>query len=353
MSDLKPGGKSTALLADRLALIDLTMSDVPALLAAYELSESMIARARELFLARADETGKSVDVVAFGSLARREFTSESDLDYLVVTYALDSRPGAARHLLEYADSLRTRLVDGVELRAPGATGVFGRVISAADMVERIGLEEDTNHSHTRRILLLEESVSLYEPERHAELLAGIVSRYLYERAPGRDNVPRFLLNDIVRYWRTIAVDYQAKSFGRGIYSLRYLKLLISRKLTFAAAVAPLVECAQLEHGEVGNHLVNAFQEPTIPRFLRLAENLTSARGREAIRECVLLADRFTAKLGSAEWRAVISEECSQGDPTSAPHFGEMRQWGKDLQERLEEVFFDPALRFFTARYMIF
>lgn len=349
-------------LATAVGKLGLELDDIPSLRSAFELSEARIERARAHLTDHLANQPHTTDVVAFGSLARREMTAASDFDYLVINYSLDPAPGAARRVLQAADELRHVLaypeqagdLEAIAVRPPGTTGLFGRIVSASDMVERIGLEEDTNHSHTRRVLILEESVSLFDPNLHARLLSSIIDRYLADRAVGADSVPRFLLNDLVRYWRTLAVDYQAKSIAdRSAYSLRYLKLIISRKLTFAASLVPLLTCRTLDHDQVNAHLVEAFQAPTLLRLLQLEPELDTEAARQALRKCIEIADQFGNKLGSSDWREAIKQECRLADPRDQPEFGAMRNLGKELQEHLQTIFTSPRLRWFTEKYLIF
>src|SRR5947207_1048857 len=178
--------------------------DFPSLTAAFERTVKHVDLARKEL--EHDERIKALDtlsVAVFGSMARQEMTEGSDFDYLILTHEIVDDPKHLKDCRAAVEDVRTKL----NFKKPGATGTFGRVASAADIIDRIGLEEDTDRTLTRRILLLEESEALHNLPKHAKLVYRLIDRYLldYQTIP-KKGVPRFLLNDVIRYWRTITVD---------------------------------------------------------------------------------------------------------------------------------------------------
>ena len=252
--------------------------ELPALDASARSSKQAIDTARKL-LAEQCPPSDPLDVFAFGSLAREELSKESDFDYLVVALGLPQEFTKTKRLILATEELRGKL----NLKEPGATGMFGRVIAAADLTERIGLEQDTNLTHSLRILILQESVSIYQPTEHERLLRAILERYLVDYLDPKAGIPRFLLNDLVRYWRTMAVDYQAKrweEWGKQSvkWGLRYLKLRVSRKLTFAGTLASLLLTNQ-DNPATTDYLTNQFRMPPLARLAQLHTQLTPLENR--------------------------------------------------------------------------
>jgi predicted nucleotidyltransferase len=335
---------------DELATsLGLSVDELPHLREAMKRSTEWIDRARKF---TADSAVPGADIVAFGSLARYEVTPESDLDYLVVLH--DTIPEADLEALkQLADAVRFELDPTSEVREPGSSGLFGTEARAAELVEQIGLQQDTNHTLSRRVLLLEESVSLNNTDAHDTFIRAVIDRYLEARPSTTTSLPRFLLNDLSRYWRTISVDYQAKTPRDNPYSLRYLKLIIPRKFTYAASLMPLFLTLRGDDQEhVADQLTAEYLAPPairMMRFLQASNNETRAPGLA----CMRSLDEFISKSRQKDWRTQVEEDCQRSDPRASDAFGKMRATGQALQGHLEGVFFGEEYRALSQRYLVF
>jgi len=138
---------------------------------------------------------------------------------------------------------------------------------------------------------------------HRKFVKVALGRYLYGEHLGEEDVPRFLLNDLARYWRTMAVDYQAKVWKRhdsAGWALRYLKLRMSRKLTYAGSVVPLLLRATNKANDAIEFLVQQYVEnPPLARLAQLAEIFESDdESLVALGRLLVAADRFTRYLAA-------------------------------------------------------
>ena len=211
-----------------------------------------------------------------GSWGRREVTSESDDDFMVLRVGVpreDARPS----IEEVAGALGGR--------PPGPEEIFGRQVLLDELRGKIGRDEDTNANLTRRMLLMLESVAICGDEVHGDARRALIAGYL--EANVKDHrPPRFLLNDLVRYWRTIAVDFESKMRarkGEG-WGLRNAKLRLSRKALFAGGLLPVLECYRHPVSDMLDYLDDRMSVPLStdsPTRSSIAGRSTPAYGRSA------------------------------------------------------------------------
>jgi len=314
-------------------------------------------------------TSEDTSLVVFGSLARGEWTSGSDLDW---TYLIDGQANSD-HLL-IAQKIQKLLKDNKErFRPPGQTGTFGNLAFSHDIIHQIGGQNDTNRNTTQRILLLLESATIgRNNQAYERIIRGVISRYLEEDThlltadSKRYRVPRFLLNDIVRFWRTMAVDFASKQrdrAGEG-WGLRNAKLRMSRKLIFASGLLACFGCfldANLQkkistgEGDIKLNLVNHIREQ-----LRLTplESLADAVRRYEIPKAA--AEELFK--GYAEFLRILDDKKSRealenlraADSRTDSTFQRIRQVSKAFEHALDHIFFEnPQLAPLTRKYGVF
>ena len=116
--------------------------------ARYETERRLIERRSRMASVEVDEDAA---IVLMGSWGRREVTSESDDDFMVLLVAA-SRENALPSIEEVAEALGGR--------PPGPEEIFGRQVLLDELRGKIGRDEDTNANLTRRMLLMLESVAI-------------------------------------------------------------------------------------------------------------------------------------------------------------------------------------------------
>ncbi len=328
---------------------------------------------------------EDTNLVVFGSMGRGEWIDWlSDLDW---TFLID---GQCKPLhFQIAQDIREALkkecrkdADGkTEYRfaEPGRTGTFGNMGFSHHLIHLIGGQEDTNKNTTQRILLLLESLSVGSDGAHQRVLREIVQRYLDEepyllKQDGTQfKVPRFLLNDIVRFWRTMAVDFASKQRDRGGegWGLRNAKLRMSRKLIFAAGLLTCFSC-QLDQGlqrkistdfsdiKGARRLNLAYLQDHILRRVSatpldvLAADVVEYKIERSVVEDLFGAyDDFLAMMSDLEKRSHLKElraENSREDPT----FREVQIFSDRFSRALKQIFFaTEQLSPLTQKYGVF
>lgn len=168
-------------------------------------------------------------IVAVGSLARKEASEGSDLDFFMIS----DKGLKPSYFEENIDDIRAIIKTHMP-RDPGNTGTFGYSAfeSIEELVSNIGGDYDNNVKFTRRMLFLLEGTWLFNEQKFVKYRNALLERYIKEKT-GEANLNYFFLNDVIRYYRTIATDYEFKVTEDGKeWGLRNIKLRFSRKLLY-------------------------------------------------------------------------------------------------------------------------
>lgn len=199
---------------------------------------------------------KRACVYAIGSFGRREASPHSDLDLFIVSLS-DEKDGTDRsnlsklnEILLKADLIRA----SKELEFPDFSqdGRFLQHHTEKRLIRSTGNQsDDFENTFTARLLLLLESMPLAGADVHSKVIDDVIERYWREFPDHYDSfMPAFLANDILRYWRTLCLNYEASTserpkteqtlHDRAKRKIKNYKLKHSRMLTCYSAVLYLL-----------------------------------------------------------------------------------------------------------------
>jgi predicted nucleotidyltransferase len=309
---------------------------------------------------------EDTSIVVAGSLARGEFTAGSDIDWsLLIDGSAD--PGHYNVAEQVAG-----IVASMASKPVGAEGTFGKMVFSHDLIHDIGGEDDTNRNTTRRLLLLLETAAVGRDDAHRRVVKHILSRYLMEDrgfwTGAEFRVPRFLQNDFARYWRTMAVDFAyklRKRRGDG-WAIRNLKLRMSRKLIYIAALLACFRC-HMDHTEeqwnvlradpsrrpaIVDYLEQIFRET--PLDIAAGVLLRFDRLNPTARKIFGAYDEFVGILADDRQRDSL-DNLQEQDAATHPVYQRARMLSHEFRDGLLEFFFDreSGMEKLTQNYGVF
>ncbi len=283
-----------------------------------------------------------VSIVLMGSWARGEVTAESDDDFMLLVHG----PERAKEDVEPSVSEIGAVLDS----SPGDQGIFGVPAFSERLMLDIGLDEDDNKNLTRRLLLMLESVPVTGQDAYREVRAGLLDRYLDESIKAY-RPPRFFLNDIVRYWRTICVDFAGKEHeGPKKWGLRNAKLRTSRKILFAGGLLPVLECFRFDIDGIRDYLEE--QLDMLPTD-RIAGSFLVHNAVEPGARTFGAYDEFVRRMDDPEFRVELADVVRDNSAESAA-FADVQRIGGELQGGLLALLYETrALPQVVRDYAIF
>jgi predicted nucleotidyltransferase len=259
----------------------------------FESLKAKLATAKELV------DGKAC-VYATGSFGRMEAGPESDLDLFIVVETkevIKNEKSVTVNQLDGLDeiALKYQLITAVaECGIPpfDGAGKYLELHSINDFADKLGTREDDYYNTlTGRLLLLLESRPLLGEGVYTKLVDSVIDAYFVDYQNNQSSFnPAFLVNDILRMWRTFAVNYELfrKKGGTG-YRIKNLKLKYSRMITCYSAVIYLLS----KHVAAGT---------ISPEDVREMVNLTPSERLEKVS-----ARRFSDPLVEANFKTLVEK----------------------------------------------
>lgn len=175
-------------------------------------------------------------VYACGSLGRLEMVEPSDLDLFFISMPDESDDSPFfSNIDRYIFFAKLYEINKkLGYQEPSKRGEYWDFISKKNLLDIGSRQEDFNNSFTARMLLLLESKPVYNILAYEKLITDTISKYFTDYEDNKENFhPLFLMNDILRYWYTLTMNYEYRRDYKDSESKKNWKRL---KLKYARLV---------------------------------------------------------------------------------------------------------------------
>ncbi|MBX3259759.1 MAG: hypothetical protein KF782_08710 [Labilithrix sp.] len=290
-------------------------------------------------------------IYVVGSGGRGEMSRHSDADLFVARVRRDPSDVDA-FLVRQAIA---RALFKLGLPPPSQGGSFLKMHTAEDLRRRLGTpEDDAGNTLTARMLLLLESQPLLGAEAYGVLVNVVLEAYWTDAAARAETFQPFaLVNDVVRYWRILLLNYVAKNAERETLresqserdaqrALRSYKLRFSRCMTCFSVLASLL-AVTAEGGVSKEAVLDVIRRTPVERLraLRAASGPSRDRVERHVETLLRLYEQFL-KTTDQEKSALL--EALKDPELARRRIQEGREFGDAMFELLQGLGHDGRAR---------
>lgn len=261
----------------------------------------------------AEICGEKACIYATGSYGRREASEHSDFDLFIVSL------GPNREDRLWLTNLEGILIKADLIRATGELGFpkfsrdgeFLQHHTAQDLISTTGTEDDDiTNRFTARLLLLLESRPLVGASVHATVIDEVIAKYWKEFPDHADQfMPAYLANDILRYWRTLCLNYEARTsektpYDRAKRKLANYKLKHSRMLTCFSALLYLLDVYVKRKSVAVTDVRDMISQTPTSRVLSVVNGSSNEALMHSTKELLELYEQFLSTTNASEWELI-------------------------------------------------
>ena len=276
-----------------------------------------------------------LSIYVTGSYGRLEASLRSDLDLFLVQHDIRDCEVISNTTQTLINAEIIKIARELGFPEFSNDGEYLKIHSLKEMLLNLGGSKDDASNHfTARLLLLLESRPVFNDGTYDLVMTEIVDAYFRDYHDHETNFrPIFLVNDILRFWKTLCLNYENKrniptgDLGKKNKAyLRNLKIKFSRLLTCFATVIPLSAVPKISPQEI----TVLVKTPPLSRLRNFVENDDAKQ-----RIFMTVVDDYgwfleqSARTDAESW---IGDRGNRGDA-----FARARQFGSSLYALLQEA----------------
>lgn len=273
----------------------------------------------------------SFSLAVAGSYGRLEASLLSDFDYI---FLFENKPTN----FEEIESYLLELLKDNKIVAPNPTGVFSKNLTISEMISDIGGKKDSIFALAQRILLLMECKCIYNEQHYQNIINGILEKYLdyVIKDPFKEAI--FLLNDTIRYFRSICVSYENSFINdNSKWVLRNVKLRHSRVIMYAGLLFLILNASKRFKGVDTKlaYIKDHINETPLEKIIGVYQENNDLGYKKVLG----LYDFFLKKINDETTRTSLQADYSERHQN--PIYLELKVTSENLQTELTRFIFSP------------